>query len=107
MDEHESGGGISMVTWNLRAVIARMTDTSEDDWQEFQGPRSGSGLDYWYAGPGGAQAYVNLNQTLLHVSVEGGGFDETEPLDVDFDEIPGDHWVRGCVETSGPNPLSP
>ena len=53
-------------------VLASVTHTSADDWASLDGPDSGVGVDYWYRHRGtGAEAYLNLDQDHLNISVDG------------------------------------
>jgi hypothetical protein len=53
-------------------VLASVTHTSADDWESLDGPDSGVGVDYWYRHRGtGKEAYLNLDQEHLTVSVAG------------------------------------
>ena len=66
-------------------VLASVTQTSADDWEDLNGPDSGVGVDYWYRHRGtGAEAYLNLDQDHLTISVEGNKlFDAEVPAGTD------------------------
>ena len=52
--------------------LAFLTHTHEDDWEDLDGPDSGVGVDYWFRHrTTGAEAYANLDQDHLTISVEG------------------------------------
>ena len=52
--------------------LAILTYTREDDWEALDGPDSGVGVDYWFRHrTTGAEAYANLDQDHLTISVEG------------------------------------
>jgi hypothetical protein len=51
--------------------LACSTNTSASDWEELDGPESGVGVDYWFRHrKTGAEAYANLDQDHLRISVE-------------------------------------
>jgi hypothetical protein len=53
-------------------VLASVTDTVPGDWEDLDGPDSGVGLDYWYRHRiTRAEAYLNLDQDHLTISVDG------------------------------------
>ncbi len=53
-------------------ILASVTRTSADDWEALAGPDSGVDVDYWYRHRGsGAEAYLNLDQDHLTISVGG------------------------------------
>ena len=53
-------------------TLASVTGTLEADWENLDGPDSGVGVDYWYRhAPTGKEAYLNLDQDHLTVSVDG------------------------------------
>jgi hypothetical protein len=53
-------------------VLASVTHTSADDWESLDGPASGVGVDYWYRHRDtGKEAYLNLDQDHLTISVDG------------------------------------
>jgi hypothetical protein len=53
--------------------LASLTHTHEDDWEDLDGPDSRVGVDYWFRHrTTGAEAYANLDQDHLTISVEGG-----------------------------------
>ena len=52
--------------------LAFLTHTLEGDWEDLDGPDSGVGVDYWFRHrTTGAEAYANLDQDHLTISVEG------------------------------------
>ncbi len=52
--------------------LAAVTDTSAKEWEALDGPDSRVGVDYWYRHrKTGAEAYVNLDQEYLTISVDG------------------------------------
>ena len=60
-------------------VLATVTHTSADDWESLDGPDSGVGVDYWYRHRGsGAEAYLNLDQDYLTISVDGAKLYDAE-----------------------------
>lgn len=49
-----------------------MTNTSADDWEDMTGPDSGVGVDHCYRHrQTGSEAYLNLDQDHLTISVDG------------------------------------
>jgi len=60
-------------------VLASVTRTSADDWESLDGPDSGVGVDYWYRHRGtGQEAYLNLDQDHLTISVDGAKLYDAE-----------------------------
>lgn len=52
--------------------LAEATGTLEKDWEDLAGPDSGVGVDFWYRHrKSGAEAYLNLDQDHLIISVDG------------------------------------
>jgi hypothetical protein len=52
--------------------LAAATNTSANDWDHIDGPDSGVGIDHWFRHRRtGAEAYANLDQDHLTISVEG------------------------------------
>ena len=53
-------------------ILATLTDTKADDWEIIDGPDSGCGIDYWLRHEkSGREAYANLDQEYLTISVNG------------------------------------
>ena len=53
-------------------VLASITGSTLDDWETLDGPDIGVGVDYWFRHrEGGAEAYANLDQDHLTISVGG------------------------------------
>lgn len=51
--------------------LADVTGTLAKDWEDLDGPDSGVGVDYWYRHrTSGAEAYINLDQDHLMISVD-------------------------------------
>ena len=100
---------IGVAEFDFPAVLAHLTSTNTGDWVEKKGPRSKSGLDYWFDGPKGAEAYANINQFSLVISFDGLELNDAPDwrYEFDFDELPPDHWLRGHVRTDGPTPVAP
>jgi hypothetical protein len=98
---------IGFASFNFPGILARLTDAAQGDWSEIDGPSSGCGVDYWYAGPAGDQAYVNFDQVVLSVSITNEAADkEPTRFEFDFDELEDGHWLRSFIETSGPVPFA-
>ena len=52
--------------------LAFLPNTREEDLEDIDGPDSGVGVDYWFRHrTTGAEAYANLDQDHLTISVEG------------------------------------
>ncbi len=52
-------------------VLTAVTGTVPEDWEDLEGPESGVGVDYWYRNKHtGAEAYANLDQDYLTISVD-------------------------------------
>lgn len=65
--------------------LANVTATSPNDWEDLDGPDSGVGVDYWYRNiRTGVEAYVNLDQDHLMISVNDQRVYDGE---INFDEI--------------------
>jgi len=66
-------------------VLASVTHTSADDWESLDGPDSGVGVDFWYRHRGtGKEAYLNLDQDYLTLSVDGAKlYDAEVPAETD------------------------
>jgi hypothetical protein len=70
----------NVVTFKFPALLARLTRTRADKWAECHGLPTGCGLDFYYAhGPSGMEAYVNVDQMHVSVSI----------MDKDGDEVGG------------------
>ena len=53
-------------------VLASITGSTLDDWEDLDGPDSGVGVDYWFRHrETGAEVYANLDQDHLTISVGG------------------------------------
>jgi hypothetical protein len=53
-------------------ILASVTGSAVSDWEDLDGPDSGVGIDYWYRNrKTGAEAYANLDQDHLTISVDG------------------------------------
>ena len=60
-------------------VLTSVTHTSADGWESLDGPDSGVGVDYWYRHRGtGKEAYLNLDQDHLTISVDGENLYDAE-----------------------------
>ncbi len=68
------------------SVLASVTRSSVDDWKDLDGPDSGVGVDYWYRHrQTGAEAYLNLDQDHLTISVDDERvFDGELPAEADL-----------------------
>lgn len=71
--------GISMVSYNFQGMLAQLTETKARSWKEFDGPDSGCGMDYWYDHSGVGEAYINLDQGWLTISVNDEVVYEGDP----------------------------
>ncbi len=75
---------ITLGQFDFQGLLGHLTNTDREDWNEIDGPDSGSGLDYWYANARtGAEAYINLDQTFLEISVDGENVFSEELDDMD------------------------
>ena len=53
-------------------ILASVTGTRARDWQSLDGPDSRVGVDYWFCHrKTGPEAYLNLDQNHLTISVDG------------------------------------
>lgn len=81
------GDGGTLRQMDLQSMIAERTGTEADDWEEFDGPESGVGVDYWYAHKvHGWQAYVVVDQDDVSISVtdeEGYEVDTSQEIEMD------------------------
>ena len=72
--------------------LAFLTHTHEDDWEDLDGPHSGVGVDYWFRhGTTGAEAYANLDQDHLTISVEGDYLGSIRFPDIPFVDCGPEH----------------
>lgn len=80
------GNGVTLRNMDLQAMIAQRTGTEADDWEEFDGPESGVGVDYWYGHKTlGWQAYVVVDQDDVSISVvdeDGDEVDTSQEIDL-------------------------
>lgn len=53
---------------DLQEALARLT--GERGWEPFDGPQSGTGIDYWFR-RGQKQAYINYDQEWVTIEVDG------------------------------------
>lgn len=61
---------IGIGSFDFEGLLGHLTNTPAGDWSETDGPDSGCGLDYWYVNKvTGVEAYLNLDQTFLSVSI--------------------------------------
>ena len=73
------GNGAVLRDMDLTTMIAERTGTEAVDWEEFDGPESGVGVDYWYGHKElGWQAYVVVDQDDVSISVTDEDGDEVE-----------------------------
>ncbi len=56
---------------NLPGMLAVLTGTRARDWKLQDGPDSGCGTDYFYAHCCGKEAYINVDQRHITISVAG------------------------------------
>jgi len=75
--------GVFAVSFDFRTFLQKLTDT--EGWREIKGPDSGVGLDYWFDNPDGTEAYINVDQGEMAVSIDGdvvwqGSSEEAEVL---------------------------
>lgn len=63
---------VSVMCLNMTGLLAELSGTDPSAWEEVEGPDSGCGLDYWYHHPEEGEAHINVDQTLLTISIRGG-----------------------------------
>lgn len=63
--------GVRRVSFDFQKMLAAITKTRPEDWQEVWGPDTGCGLDYWFEHRDGRSAYLNVDQTWLSISIDG------------------------------------
>jgi hypothetical protein len=87
------------IEFDLRAMLAHLTRIPKEKWIEKSGPDSGSGLDYWYETAAGIEAYINVDQTAVSISVydENGETLEQDSFDLEDEEFSSGHWAAGMV----------
>ncbi len=61
----------SVVSFDFPKMLAHLTDTRARSWHESSGPETGCGIDYFYVGPRGREAYINVDQEQVTISVDG------------------------------------
>ena len=79
----ETKPGVFVVSFDFPTFLQKLTDT--EGWKEVNGPSSGVGLDYWYENAEGSEAYINLDQGEMTVSIDDdvvwqGSSEEAEVL---------------------------
>jgi len=99
---------IEIRSYDFQGILARLTGTDKDDWEEAHGPDTGVGLDYWYVnGSTGETAWINLDQMMMEVRFSWDDEDD-EPREgffCNFEELGDeDAWVLEHVETSAAAP---
>ncbi len=53
-------------------ILASVTGSQVDDWEDLDGPDSGVGVDFWFRHrTTGVEAYANLDQDHVTISVDG------------------------------------
>lgn len=45
--------------------------TGQPHWTEFDGPSTGTGVEYWYRSAAGTEAYICIDQDELVLSIDG------------------------------------
>ena len=64
-----------------------MTGTRDGEWEDVDGPDSGVGIDYWYVHAAGKlEAYINVDQSRVSISVTEADGGEIEALEFDIEE---------------------
>lgn len=58
------------VTYDFQGMLAHLTHTRARCWKPQNGPETRSGIDYYYRHSSGREAYLNLDQIHLTVSVD-------------------------------------
>lgn len=92
------------VRMDLKGMLAHLSGIPAQDWSEYQGQDSGSGLDYWYQTEAGIDAYVNVDQTTISISITDEEGETLHSTTFDFDETPADHWSNGLVVRHAASP---
>jgi hypothetical protein len=57
--------------------------TGVSGWIAVDGPDTRCGIDYWFEGPDGQLAYINIDQGAMTVSVDGEVVFETDNYQAD------------------------
>ena len=75
--------GVFKMFFDFPAFLEKLTETK--GWKEISGPDSGVGLDYWYGNAEGSEAYINIDQGEMSVSIDDdvvwqGSSEEAESL---------------------------
>lgn len=61
----------TVVSFDFPKMLAHLTGTRAKSWREAHGPETGCGMDYYYDGPQGREAYINVDQENATISVDG------------------------------------
>jgi hypothetical protein len=72
----------------MRTVVVNFSKILEDvtgisGWVEVDGPDTRCGVDYWFEGPDGQSAYINIDQGAMTVSIDGEVVFETDDYETD------------------------
>ena len=94
----EEEPSVTRITFLFMEMLADITGVESDNWEELGGPDSGCGLDYWFGSKDGTlEAYINVDQTYVSVSVNNTVTGEEECAAADYEE---DEWIRQFIKTS-------
>jgi hypothetical protein len=63
----------SIVSFDFPKVLARLTKTRARSWKETEGPPTGCGVDYFFRQSNGSEAYINVDQDHVTITVDGEG----------------------------------
>ena len=72
----------AIVSFDFIELLERIT--GEKGWKEVNGPDSRCGLDYWYKRGKGTEAYINIDQDAVTVSIDGDRIWEGETKDINW-----------------------
>ena len=60
-----------IVSFDFQTMLAHLTQTQAKSWKEASGPSTRCGLDYYYVHLDGREAYINVDQEFVTISVDG------------------------------------
>lgn len=83
------------VTFKFPALLASLTKTKARSWVESHGMGTGCGLDYYYDGPNGMYAHINVDQTAVSVVVSSEEDDAIGGYEGDYSE---DKFLKAFVK---------
>jgi hypothetical protein len=81
-----------IVSFDFQTMLAHLTQTQAKSWKEASGPSTRCGLDYYYVHLDGREAYINVDQEFVTISVDGEALFSGVPTE--------DENLKDCVRSS-------